>query len=732
MAAHFNKVGCHPQLSVALYAVDSLRQLATKFLEKDELTHYHFQKDFLKPFEHIILNIKHNERDVRDLVVECCKQMILARAENIKSGWKSVFMVLTYAAGDRHAEIVTKAYDMAELICSSYFPLIVDSFFVESVNCLVAFARSSLVKEISIRAVDQLAVFASHIAAGRVYELVPGEDGTVFTDAEVHLKLWFPILTGLSQVVSHRHVDVRTAALDRLFQTLGEQGELFADTFWELVFRGALLPIFDHVRYAGDGHLLKEDNEWLVSTCLDALTHMVGLFTKYFSRIAFLAEDFLALLTNCILQENENLASIGSNCLFSFVMANGEKWDDETWDTICATIHHIVLHNRCEELLSLEQRTPAQLSSATTNAVTVAQPEAKGEKKRISEANAAAVAPEKSREGESQGSKAEEKESENAAATEDGTEEKVNETENERETEKSEGNEAETEAETEIAPPTEGAEETVSESESEKKTESDMESEQGDTESESHTIDETMRAEDAIDVGRDVASTQPAGEGEGLLAKLRRATPPKRRAHDTRVITGKSNVQISLISAIKEISFAFYGRLSCTHLTVLLDTLDAAYAFAYTTNRDKDIWNLVKRHKPMQEIMSLVIKQENHSSGLYLSLLFKLYNEDVVERAELAEPRLVARLEKLVTDYLYIDANMESMPSVAYAASKVPAVLQALSGLLTMKDAQFLAHLKLFYPLFTDLTLVANREIRTMLRRVFVRIGVLKGFCASD
>ena len=46
------------------------------------------------------------------------------------------------------------------------------------------------------------------------------------------------------------------------------------------------------------------------------------------------------------------------------------------------------------------------------------------------------------------------------------------------------------------------------------------------------------------------------------------------------------------------------------------------------------------------------------------------------------------RLEKLVTDYLYIDANMESMPSVAYAASKVPAVLQALSGLLTMKDTQ--------------------------------------------
>jgi len=35
---------------VAMYAVDSLRQLAMKFLERDELANYSFQNDFLKPF----------------------------------------------------------------------------------------------------------------------------------------------------------------------------------------------------------------------------------------------------------------------------------------------------------------------------------------------------------------------------------------------------------------------------------------------------------------------------------------------------------------------------------------------------------------------------------------------------------------------------------------------------------------------------------------------------------
>ncbi len=50
LADYFITVGCHSNLSVAMYAVDSLRQLAMKFLERDELTNYTFQNDFLRPF----------------------------------------------------------------------------------------------------------------------------------------------------------------------------------------------------------------------------------------------------------------------------------------------------------------------------------------------------------------------------------------------------------------------------------------------------------------------------------------------------------------------------------------------------------------------------------------------------------------------------------------------------------------------------------------------------------
>lgn len=43
LADFFIEVGCHPNLSVAMYAVDSLRQLAMKFLERDELANFSFQ-----------------------------------------------------------------------------------------------------------------------------------------------------------------------------------------------------------------------------------------------------------------------------------------------------------------------------------------------------------------------------------------------------------------------------------------------------------------------------------------------------------------------------------------------------------------------------------------------------------------------------------------------------------------------------------------------------------------
>lgn len=66
LGEHFNQVCCHTNLKVSFFALDSLRQLASRFLEKEELAHFKFQKDFLKPFEYAMIH--NNNPDVRDMV----------------------------------------------------------------------------------------------------------------------------------------------------------------------------------------------------------------------------------------------------------------------------------------------------------------------------------------------------------------------------------------------------------------------------------------------------------------------------------------------------------------------------------------------------------------------------------------------------------------------------------------------------------------------------------------
>jgi brefeldin A-inhibited guanine nucleotide-exchange protein len=69
LSEYFITVGCHPSLPVGMYAVDSLRQLATKFLERDELANYTFQTDFLRPF--VVLMRRSGSVEIRELVIRC-------------------------------------------------------------------------------------------------------------------------------------------------------------------------------------------------------------------------------------------------------------------------------------------------------------------------------------------------------------------------------------------------------------------------------------------------------------------------------------------------------------------------------------------------------------------------------------------------------------------------------------------------------------------------------------
>lgn len=94
LSGFFVTIGCSENLSIAIFAMDSLRQLSMKFLEREELANYNFQNEFMTPF--VIVMRRSNDVEIRELIIRCVSQMVLSRVNNVKSGWKSMFLVGIY------------------------------------------------------------------------------------------------------------------------------------------------------------------------------------------------------------------------------------------------------------------------------------------------------------------------------------------------------------------------------------------------------------------------------------------------------------------------------------------------------------------------------------------------------------------------------------------------------------------------------------------------------------
>ena len=73
LANHFISAGSHHDEKVAMYAIDSLRQLGMKYLEREELANFTFQNDILKPF--VVLMRNSRSESTRRLIVDCIVQV---------------------------------------------------------------------------------------------------------------------------------------------------------------------------------------------------------------------------------------------------------------------------------------------------------------------------------------------------------------------------------------------------------------------------------------------------------------------------------------------------------------------------------------------------------------------------------------------------------------------------------------------------------------------------------
>uniref|UniRef100_A0A8C9WHG6 ARF guanine nucleotide exchange factor 1 n=1 Tax=Scleropages formosus TaxID=113540 RepID=A0A8C9WHG6_SCLFO len=329
---HFNKVGCNTNEDVAIFAVDSLRQLSMKFLEKGELANFRFQKDFLRPFEHIMK--KNRSPTIRDMVVRCIAQMVNSQAGNIRSGWKNIFSVFHLAASDQDESIVELAFQttghIVMIVFEKHFPATIDSF-QDAVKCLSEFACNASFPDTSMEAIRLIRHCAKYVS-DRPQVNYTSDDMNVAPEDRVWVRGWFPILFELSCIINRCKLDVRTRGLTVMFEVMKTYGHTYEKHWWQDLFR-IVFRIFDNMKLPEQQ---TEKAEWMTTTCNHALYAICDVFTQYFESLSdVLLDDILSQLYWCVQQDNEQLARSGTNCLENVVILNGEKFTPETWDKTC-------------------------------------------------------------------------------------------------------------------------------------------------------------------------------------------------------------------------------------------------------------------------------------------------------------------------------------------------------------------------------------------------------------
>uniref|UniRef100_A0A8C4N0Q5 ADP ribosylation factor guanine nucleotide exchange factor 2 n=1 Tax=Equus asinus asinus TaxID=83772 RepID=A0A8C4N0Q5_EQUAS len=345
---HFNKVGCNPNEDVAIFAVDSLRQLSMKFLEKGELANFRFQKDFLRPFEHIMK--KNRSPTIRDMVIRCIAQMVNSQAANIRSGWKNIFAVFHQAASDHDGNIVELAFQttghIVTTIFQHHFPAAIDSF-QDAVKCLSEFACNAAFPDTSMEAI-RLIRFCGKYVSERPRVQYTSDDMNVAPGDRVWVRGWFPILFELSCIINRCKLDVRTRGLTVMFEIMKSYGHTFEKHWWQDLFR-IVFRIFDNMKLPEQQ---SEKSEWMTTTCNHALYAICDVFTQFYEALnEVLLSDVFAQLQWCVKQDNEQLARSGTNCLENLVISNGEKFSPAVWDETCncmldifkTTIPHVLL-----------------------------------------------------------------------------------------------------------------------------------------------------------------------------------------------------------------------------------------------------------------------------------------------------------------------------------------------------------------------------------------------------
>ncbi|KAI0880549.1 Sec7-domain-containing protein [Annulohypoxylon maeteangense] len=664
LGEHFNKVGCHNNTAIVYFALDSLRQLSMRFMELEELPGFKFQKDFLKPFEHVIANS--SNLTVKDMALRCLIQMIQARGENIRSGWRTMFGVFTVAARDPNETIVNLAYENVTLVYKTRFGVVISQgAFTDLIVCLTEFSKNIKFQKKSLQAMETLKSIIPKMLKTPECPLsqksnsTPAPDGTALkspdtlsrqqTGTSIEEGFWFPILFAFHDVLmTGEDLEVRSNALNYFFEALLRYGGDFPSDFWDILWRQQLYPIFMVLRSRPEMSNALNHEElsvWLSTTMIQALRNMIILFTHYFDALEYMLDRFLELLALCICQENDTIARIGSNCLQQLILQNVTKFTDGHWSQVVGAF--------CE---LFERTTAYQLfSAATINAPAALSPPPNGLGFEV---------------------------------------------------------------------PLTPTSDTHADEKSLKINGTDKGSISSGTDAASGANAQTSIMEDPLRPANGVASARledykPASS----LQQQPVVVTAARRRFFNRIIS-RCVLQLLMIETVNELfsNDTVYTQIPSRELLRLMALLKKSFLFARRFNEDKDLRMRLWREGFMKQPPNL-LKQESGSAATYIQILFRMFADTSPSRAESrpeVEKALVPLCKDVIKGYLALEEESQQRNIVAWR----PVVVDVLEGYSTWPEKEFGEHIRAFYPLVVELLgKELSADLRGALLAVLRKVG---------
>ena len=328
------EIALEKNINNSIQSIDSLRQLAMIYLPKDENSEYHFQTEFLKPFQEIWE--KSDNESIKEYIIFCLNNIVRNQSSCIKSGWVIILNIFNSIINEntlKGNEMIKQTFDTLYDISINHFNDIIEIL----PNFLLCIGKYSSIK--------------------------PKEVNEILNNFKIKIKKkehFQILLSSYSPFITNPNEEIRNLGLENMFKTLNFGLTNLNDIkenndFWNFLIVKVLIPIIEDLDKKS---MEMNDKELEESKFLQILSDVevktATLFNEYFEYNHNYFNNFLYTLSEVILEENKLVCYTGLECL-KFMFGNEKMSNSNYLDSLIKLITSLINKSLQNDFFSLDE-----------------------------------------------------------------------------------------------------------------------------------------------------------------------------------------------------------------------------------------------------------------------------------------------------------------------------------------------------------------------------------------